>query len=75
MTNSPYQYSNIPNAIGEFIIGESPIGNTDTTNPATNASNFTNSFSFNPGAAITNIKIGTTVAFGSGGTINTYGRN
>jgi hypothetical protein len=26
VTNLPYQYSNIPNSIGEFIIGESPIG-------------------------------------------------
>ena len=26
MTNPPYQYGNIPNAIGQFVIGESPIG-------------------------------------------------
>jgi hypothetical protein len=50
-------------------------GNPDTTNPAINSSNFANSFSFNPGAAITNIKIGSTAAFAGGGTINTYGRN
>jgi hypothetical protein len=89
-TNSGSSYTSFVN-MGSFAYGNvvltgielgsirsmgSGNGTADISNPNVNTSTTLAQFTYNPGAAITNIKIGCSGGnWSNGGTVNTYGRN
>jgi hypothetical protein len=62
--------------LGSIRMTGSGSNGSDTTNPQTDSITSTLIVgTFNPGASVTNVKIGCSGTYSAGGTINTYGRN